>query len=250
MVYLFDDNGDRKDKFKTKPADSASTTNYIVRAMAFSPDSTKLAIAQSDNIVFVYRYLELARGWVRVTCSKIGPRKLSNFHHARRLGDQWADKKSICNKFLQPAAVTCLIWPKGREDVVFGCADGKVKLGMLKANKPFIMYTHPDSSYVVNLAGSPTGHAVLSAHLDGSIFKFLFPETEGAAIQAVQLVMHSCVPYALGWGNSIGAAGNDCRVCTHAHMPYALGWCNSIIAAGNVCRVCTHALMGESLYSK
>lgn len=56
VVYLFDDAGERKDKFKTKPADAqAGITNYIVRAMGFSPDSTKLAIAQSDNIVFVYR---------------------------------------------------------------------------------------------------------------------------------------------------------------------------------------------------
>lgn len=54
VVYLFDENGERKDKFKTKPADSG-TSNYVVRAMGFSPDSTKLAIAQSDNIVFVYR---------------------------------------------------------------------------------------------------------------------------------------------------------------------------------------------------
>ena len=43
--------------------------------MAFSPDSSRLAIAQSDNIVFVYK-----------------------------LGLEWGDKKSICNKFLQ---VTC-----------------------------------------------------------------------------------------------------------------------------------------------
>lgn len=55
VVYLFDDNGDRRDKFKTKPADPSGAANYIVRAMAFSPDSTKLAIAQSDNIVFIYR---------------------------------------------------------------------------------------------------------------------------------------------------------------------------------------------------
>ncbi len=54
VVYLFDDTGERRDKFKTKPAE-ATTTSYVVRAMAFSPDSTKLAVAQSDNIVFVYR---------------------------------------------------------------------------------------------------------------------------------------------------------------------------------------------------
>lgn len=29
--------------------------SYVVNAMAFSPDSTKIAIGQSDNIIFVYR---------------------------------------------------------------------------------------------------------------------------------------------------------------------------------------------------
>ncbi len=55
VVYLFDENGEKRDKFKTKPAEASNPNNYIVRAMAFSPDSTKLAIAQSDNIVFIYR---------------------------------------------------------------------------------------------------------------------------------------------------------------------------------------------------
>jgi len=39
--------------------------------MAFSPDSDKLAIAQSDNVVYVYK-----------------------------LGTEWKERKSICNKFL------------------------------------------------------------------------------------------------------------------------------------------------------
>lgn len=29
--------------------------SYVVTAMAFSPDSTKIAIGQSDNVIFVYR---------------------------------------------------------------------------------------------------------------------------------------------------------------------------------------------------
>lgn len=29
--------------------------SYVVKGMAFSPDSTKLAIGQTDNIVYVYR---------------------------------------------------------------------------------------------------------------------------------------------------------------------------------------------------
>ena len=55
VVYLFDEQGERRDKFKTKPAEAHSTQSYVVRGMAFSPDSTRLAISQSDNIVFVYR---------------------------------------------------------------------------------------------------------------------------------------------------------------------------------------------------
>lgn len=57
VVHLFDEAGERKDKFKTKAADPNGPGAYLVRGMAFSPDSTKLAIAQSDNIVFVYRYI-------------------------------------------------------------------------------------------------------------------------------------------------------------------------------------------------
>ncbi len=31
-------------------------------------------------------------------------------------------------------------------------------------------------------------------------------------MSTVQLVQHPCVPYALGWGACVGAAGNDNRV--------------------------------------
>lgn len=71
--------------------------------MAFSPDSTRLAIAQSDNIVFVYK-----------------------------LGLEWGDKKSICNKFPQSAPVTAVEWPvQHPNEVFFGSADGKVKVRRL-----------------------------------------------------------------------------------------------------------------------
>ena len=72
--------------------------NYVIRGMAFSPDSIKLAIAQSDNIVYIYK-----------------------------LGVEWGDKKSICNKFVHTTAITCLTWPQKRvNEMVFGTADGKV----------------------------------------------------------------------------------------------------------------------------
>ena len=49
VVQLFDDNGDKKDKFSTKPADTAGPKNFVVRGMAFSPDSTKLAIGHGQK---------------------------------------------------------------------------------------------------------------------------------------------------------------------------------------------------------
>lgn len=63
VVTLYDENGEKRDKFSTKPADKGPK-NYLVRALCFSPDSTRLAVAQSDNIVFVYK-LGLEWGEVR-----------------------------------------------------------------------------------------------------------------------------------------------------------------------------------------
>lgn len=69
--------------------------------MEFSPDSLKIALAQSDNIVFIYK-----------------------------IGSEWGEKKSICNKFPASSSVTCMTWPKERpNEVIFGLAEGKVKSG-------------------------------------------------------------------------------------------------------------------------
>lgn len=258
VVYLFNDNGEKKDKFRTKPADQAANPNFVVRAMAFSPDSTRLAIAQSDNIVFVYRWV--ARCGQLHACAadhlwhvgehlSRGTAPSSHLHSpahracACRLGESWTDKKSICNKFLQTASVTCLIWPSTREDVVFGLADGKVKLGQVRpcactcacarcqwrgkaaaaarqlrqlraglrymwAHTPrvcrlspaparapapappqvkpgmvksYTLYSHPEGSYVVSLCASLNGLAVVCGHLDGSIYRFTFPQARARA---------------------------------------------------------------------
>lgn len=127
--------------------------------------------------------------------------------------DTGAEKKSICNKFPQQASVTSMVWPKDRpEHVVFGLADGKVKLGALSKNKSHVCYVHTDNQYVVSLASSPNGQSIIAGHLDGSIWKFNFPQEEGGAPTSAQIIVHSCVPYSLGWGTCIAAAGNDGRV--------------------------------------
>jgi intraflagellar transport protein 172 len=132
-----------------------------------------------------------------------------------RLGSDWNEKKSICNKFIQSSPVTCIVWPEGHHnEVVFGVAEGKVKLGMLKTNKTYTMYSHPEGSYVVSLAASLKGHAIISGHMDGSVYRFAFPEQEGGqGLGHRKLLQHSSVPHAMAWGESILVAGNDGKVC-------------------------------------
>ena len=176
VVHLYDDSGERKDKFPTRPAEK-NQSSYVVRALAFSPDCTKIAIAQSDSIVFVYK-----------------------------LGTEWGERKSICNKYQQSAAVTCLTWPTSKSnDIIFGLADGKIKSGQLKTNKTVSLYA--TDSYVVSVACSKDGEQIISGQLDGTIYRFTLESR-----QFTKLVTHTSVPYALDWGEHICAAGNDGKI--------------------------------------
>ena len=182
VVHLCDENGERRDKFSTKPADPKGSKTYVVRGMAWSPDSSKLAIAQSDNIVFVYK-----------------------------LGHEWGDKKSICNKFQQASSITCICWPEARpNELVFGLAEGKMKVGQLRSNKPATLYS--TDSFVVSCCANPEGSAIISGHIDQRIYRFYFDDAS-RGVAHWELCKHSCVPYALGWGETICAAGADQFIC-------------------------------------
>jgi intraflagellar transport protein 172 len=144
--------------------------------MAFSPQSDRLAIAQSDNMVFVYK-----------------------------IGLEWGEKKSICNKFQHSSSISCLAWPTKRSnDIVYGLAEGKVKIGQMKTHKPATLYQ--TDSYVTAMCCNPEGNAVVSAHLDGSMYVFYFDNPDRGARM---IARHSCVPFALAWGTSISVAGNN-----------------------------------------
>ena len=126
VIHLYNENGERKDKFTTRPAEK-DNKSYIVRAVCFSPDNQKIAIAQSDNIVFIYK-----------------------------IGSEWGEKKSICNKFLQNSSVTCMTWPAERNnELFFGLAEGKIKVGILRNNKSQSVYG--TESFVVSISASPDG---------------------------------------------------------------------------------------------
>lgn len=58
--------------------------------------------------------------------------------------------------------------------MVFGLAEGKVKIGQLKSNKPATLYS--TEVYCAALATSPDGNGVVSAHADGTLYRFLFDD--------------------------------------------------------------------------
>uniref|UniRef100_A0A7S1KTE2 IF140/IFT172/WDR19 TPR domain-containing protein n=1 Tax=Percolomonas cosmopolitus TaxID=63605 RepID=A0A7S1KTE2_9EUKA len=201
VIYLYDENGEKKEKFSTKSVSGEKGGNsYMITGLVFSPDSTKLAVAQSDNIVYIYK-----------------------------LGLEWGERKSICNKFDQKnqAAVTCVTWPyQHAGEVVFGRDDGEVKIGMLKTNRGATLYAA--ESPCVALCSSPDGHGVLSAHADGSIHRWFFKGTGGfdesalggasslanpdSLIGHAKIAQHTSVPASLAWGETIICAGADKKV--------------------------------------
>ncbi|GAB5360468.1 hypothetical protein AAMO2058_000630600, partial [Amorphochlora amoebiformis] len=182
-IYLYDEDGKERDKFNTKPAAKNGTRNYLIRDVAFSPDSTRLAVAQSDNIVFIYK-----------------------------LGRNWGDKKTICNKFLRHVSVTSMCWPSHRpNEIVFGLADGQVMVGVLKNNKAFRLFS--TDSYVVSLSPSPSGHGFVSGHLDGKVYRYGFRNSNGTTPEGSNLLFKSpFVPTCLAHGAHIMVAGNAGQV--------------------------------------
>nr|CCC93338.1 unnamed protein product [Trypanosoma congolense IL3000] len=182
VVNLYDEHGERRDKFPTRAADGKNGKSFVVEGMVFSPDSAKIAIGQSDGIVAIYR-----------------------------IGIEWGEKKAICSKFPQNSPVTCLCWPEtsqGVELVVFGTLDGKVKVGILKTNKSQALYGHEHA--VVALASSPDGNKIISGHLDGAVYQYVF-ESEDASggSGAKKLFSHGHAPSALLWGENICVADQN-----------------------------------------
>ena len=140
-ITLYEEDGKKKEMFQTKPANKNSKS-YVVKEICFSPDSTKLAVSQSDCIIFVYN-----------------------------LGPNWGDKKVICNKFEQNFPVTAMIWPnKKSQEIFFGIADGKIKKGILRNNSAQILYA--TGSFVVNMSYNENNNYIISCHMDNSIFLY------------------------------------------------------------------------------
>ncbi|XP_017777562.1 PREDICTED: intraflagellar transport protein 172 homolog [Nicrophorus vespilloides] len=185
QVILFDDEGERRDRFSTKPADSeAGKKSYVIKGLAFSPDSIKLAVAQSDNIVYVYK-----------------------------IGENWGEKKAICNKFPQPSPVTTIVW-LSTGPIICGLLDGKVRALQPKSNKSHTLYG--SESLVVSLVPNSIGTGFISGHVDCSVIRFFVTERNEEDEPQGRILTHSVPPYALAWvQNFVFAAGCDKRIVVY-----------------------------------
>ena len=96
---------EKKEKFSLRAVDKEfSRSSFAVKGVAFSPDSNRIAVGQTDNVIYVYKVSEDA-----------------------------SDKKSVVAKYALPSACTCLYWHDA--GIVFGSADGKVKLIQTATNR-------------------------------------------------------------------------------------------------------------------
>ncbi|KAF7494559.1 Intraflagellar transport protein -like protein [Sarcoptes scabiei] len=115
VVMIFDlSSYEIKSKFALKAADKNSQKSFQIVAIEFANDGERLAIAQSDNVIFVYR-----------------------------IGNSWDQKKTIINKYSLNCPALHLDWlPSG---IVFASSDGRVKLIQTSLNKMSTIINVPDS---------------------------------------------------------------------------------------------------------
>ena len=164
-ISLYDETCKKREVFSTKAANKNSKS-YIVKEIAFSPDSTKLAVCQTDCIIFIYN-----------------------------LGRNWGDKKVICNKFEQNFPVTAMIWPNKKvNELFFGVADGKIKKAILKNNTAQALYS--TGSFVIAMSYNYNNTHIISSHMDNSIFCYNIEKNSSIKICSTPTISY-CLSFLL-----------------------------------------------------
>ena len=181
-ISLYDETGKKREMFSTKAANKNSKS-YIVKEIAFSPDSTKLAVCQTDCIIFIYN-----------------------------LGRNWGDKKVICNKFEQNFPVTAMIWPNKKvNELYFGVADGKVKKAILKNNTAQALYS--TGSFVIAMSYNYDNTYIISSHMDNSIFCYNIEKNSSTKICNTSTISY-CLSFLLH-NNSFLSSSLEKKIFIH-----------------------------------
>ena len=159
ILLLSGSSFEKKEKFALKPIDkSADRKSFAVKGIAFSSDSTKLAIAQSDCGIFVYK-----------------------------VGDSVGEKKTVAAKYSLPAPCTSLVWHE--TGIIFGSADGKIKLIATSTNR--MSGIIGSNSMVISM--SLSGNNLVAGFLAGAVVYTSIGSKESSR----QLAFNETPPFAL-----------------------------------------------------
>ena len=215
----------KRDRFALKSCDKRfSRHSFTVKGIDFSPDGTRLAVGQSDCIIYIY--------------------KLCSINQANNQLELL--KPVITGKFACASPVTCLIWTE--LGIVFGTQDGRVRL-ISALNRPTQhdsnqssspssrvsnLYSSNQNSMPISLAAGVPFIAIGFIDCTVSLVRLandqffnesssnlgnleLLNRRNGAQVSA-SFFEHTCPPYclALVQTNALLCAGPDGRIAIHS----------------------------------
>ena len=122
-------------------------------------------------------------------------------------------EKSVCFNYTESSSITSIVWPINQlHSIVYGTSDGTTNMCNIQTKKIQLLHKCVDSSYVVALAFCLTGEQIISAHLDGSIYKVSLPSKSHGGVTVSKIIHHTSCPSSVGWGRSICIGSNDQRI--------------------------------------
>lgn len=129
----------RRDRFPLKSCDKRySKQSFSVSGVDFSPDGSRLAVGQTDCIIYVYKlpnysqqqpYQNPPTGVSSLAMPLNEPIALNPSAAGPQSGPSTLAKPIITGKFASSSPVSCLKWSEW--GIVFGCQDGKIKMIVL-----------------------------------------------------------------------------------------------------------------------
>ena len=175
-IWLFDDKFNKKDSFPIKSS-IKNYGSYLVTKIIFNKDASKIVVAQSDNVTFVYS-----------------------------IGIQFGEKKTICNKFELTSGAVDLAWLSNDDsEVLIATQEGKIKVGNLKSNVSKTLFSV--DTFLCSFVLSDNKKYIFTGHIDYSIYKYnLVNKTEERFLTC------ETIPYCLAFTEYLMVAGDDEKV--------------------------------------
>lgn len=144
--------GKHIERFPLKPCEKKFTkTSFSIKGLDFSPDGQRLAIGQTDCIIYIYKLpSNIGQPESQVLQQQHSPKSQATTTQIQAQ----PSRPTITGKFLCSSPITCLYWASC--GIIFGTQDGKLKLiSFGKRNS---------SSFVDPITGSNSGTTTISSN--------------------------------------------------------------------------------------